>query len=168
MAMVLDHEPPPSPADVEIRRVETLADYVASWEVMFEGFAMPEEERAAVRATLPERWSVTAGDPGRWSYLALIDGVPVADGSVGRTVHGPLWLAGGVTLPAFRGRGIYRALVRARWDDAVRLGAGALVVAAMLDTSFPILERLGFRAVGRLRFLADRSAARDSRSAAGR
>ena len=53
---------------------------------------------------------------------------------------------------------IYRALVRARWDDAVRLGAGALVVNANVDTSYPILERLGFRAVGRIRLLADHSA----------
>ena len=158
MAMVLDHQPPPSPADVELRRVETFTDYVAMWEIMFEGFGMPDEERVVVRATLRERWVATADDPSRWSYLALIEGVPVAEGSVRRTVHGPLWLAGGVTLPAFRGRGIYRALVRARWDDAVRLGAGALVVNAMVDTSYPILSRLGFRAVGRVRLLADRSA----------
>jgi GNAT superfamily N-acetyltransferase len=157
MAMVLDHEPPSSPADVEIRRVETFEDDAAMWEVMFEGFGMPDEERDAIRATLDERWAVTADDAGRWSYLALVEGVPVAEGSVRRTVHGPLWLAGGVTLPAFRGRGIYRALVRARWDDAVRLGAGALVVLANVDTSYPILERLGFRAVGRVRVLVDRS-----------
>lgn len=157
MPMVLDREPPPSPADVELRRVETFADYAAAWEVMFEGFGMPDEERDAIRATVRERWAATADDPGRWSYLALVEGVPVAEGSVRRTVHGPLWLAGGVTLPAFRGRGIYRALVRARWDDAVRLGAGALVVIANVDTSYPILERLGFRAVGRVRLLADRS-----------
>lgn len=50
----------------------------------------------------------------------------------------------------------------ARWDDAVRLGAGALVVIANVDTSYPILERLGFRAVGRVRLLADRSATRGS------
>jgi GNAT superfamily N-acetyltransferase len=157
MAMVLDREPPPSPADVELRRVETFADYAAAWEVMFEGFCMPDEERDAIRATVRERWAATADDPGRWSYLALVEGVPVAEGSVRRTVHGPLWLAGGVTLPSFRGRGIYRALVRARWDDAVRLGAGALVVIANVETSYPILERLGFRAVGRVRLLADRS-----------
>jgi len=155
MAMVLDHEPPPSPAHIELRLVETFADYGAMWEVMFEGFGRPDEERAAIRATLRERWAATANDPGRWSYLALVDGVPVAEGSVRRTVHGPLWLAGGVTLPSFRGRGIYRALVRARWDDAVRLGAGALVVNAKVDTSYPILERLGFCAVGRVRLLAD-------------
>ena len=159
MAMVLDHEPPPSPADIELRRVETFADYVTWWEIRFEGFGMPREERVAIRATLRERWAATADDQGRWSYLALVEGMPVAEGSVRRTVHGPLWLAGGVTLPAFRGRGIYRALVRARWDDTVRLGAGALVVIANIDTSYPILERLGFRAVGRVRLLADRSAA---------
>lgn len=158
MAMVLDHEPPPSPADVELRRVETFADYATTWELVFEGFSMPDEERDAVRSTLRERWVATADDPGRWSYLALIDGVPVAGGAVRRTVHGPLFLAGGVTLPSFRGRGIYRALVRARWDDALRLGAGALIVNANVETSYPILERLGFRAVGRVRFLADRSA----------
>jgi predicted N-acetyltransferase YhbS len=62
-----------------------------------------------------------------------------------------------VTLPSFRGLGIYRALVRARWDDAVRLGAGALVVIANVETSYPILESLGFRAVGRVRLLADRT-----------
>jgi GNAT superfamily N-acetyltransferase len=157
MAMVLDHAPPPSPAAIELRRVETLADYAAMWEVMFDGFEMPCEERDAIRATLDERWAATAADPGRWSYLAIVGGVPVAEGSVRLTVHGPLWLAGGVTLPAFRGRGIYRALVRARWDDAVRLGAGTLVVIANVHTSYPILDRLGFRAVGRVRMLIDRS-----------
>ena len=158
VAMVLDREPPPSPADIELRRVETFPDYAAMWEIRFEGFATPDEERDAIRATLRERWAATADDFSRWGYLALVEGVPVAEGSVRRTVHGPLWLAGGVTLPSFRGRGIYRALVRARWDDAVRLGAGALVVNAIVDTSYPILERLGFRAVGRIRLLADRSA----------
>jgi GNAT superfamily N-acetyltransferase len=158
LAMVLDHEPPPSPADIELRRVATLEDYAAMWEIIFEGFGTPDAERDAVRPTLPGRWAATAEVDSRWSYLALIEGVPVAEGSVRRTVHGPLWLAGGVTLPAFRGRGVYRALVRARWDDAVRLGAGALIVHAMVDTSYPILERLGFRPIGRMRLLADRSA----------
>lgn len=71
------------------------------WEVMFEGFGMPDEERDAIRATLPERWATTADDPSRWGYLALVEGVPVAEGSVRPTIHGPLWLAGGVTLPSF-------------------------------------------------------------------
>jgi GNAT superfamily N-acetyltransferase len=166
MAMVLDREPPPSPAEIELRRVETFADYALMWEIRFGGFGMPDEERDAIRPTLCERWAATADDLSRWSYLALVEGVPVAEGSVRSTVHGPLWLAGGVTLPSFRGRGIYRALVRARWEDAVRLGARALVVYANVDTSYPILERLGFRAVGRVRVLADRSAMLASHSSA--
>jgi len=44
-------------------------------------------------------------------------------------------------------RGAYRALVRARWDDAVAAGTPVLVTQAS-GLSRPILERLGFRAVG--------------------
>jgi hypothetical protein len=155
-AMVLDHEPPESPVDVAIRRVETLEDHVAQWEIMFEAFEMPEVEREAVRATLEARWIELAADETGWTYLALIDGAPAALGSVRRTEPGPLYLSGGATLVAARGRGLYRALVRARWEDAVRLSAGALVVQAS-DMSRPILERLGFRATGAIKLLIDRT-----------
>jgi predicted N-acetyltransferase YhbS len=156
-AMVLDREPPEAPGDVAIRRVETLEDYVAQWEIFFVAFEVPEPEREAVRATLEARWVELVADETGWTYLALIDGVPAALGRVRRTEPGPLWLAGGATLPSARGRGLYRALVRARWDDAVRLGASALVVQAS-DMSRPILERLGFRATGAIKLLIDRSA----------
>lgn len=56
-----------------------------------------------------------------------------------------LW--GGSTLSQFRGRGIYRALVRARANEAARLGYHLLQVDAT-DASRPILERLGLYAVG--------------------
>ncbi|MGP6156082.1 MAG: hypothetical protein ACLPYS_00860 [Vulcanimicrobiaceae bacterium] len=52
-----------------------------------------------------------------------------------------LW--GGSTIPAFRHRGIYRALVTARVEEARRHGHTALFTEA-LATSRPILERLGF------------------------
>jgi GNAT superfamily N-acetyltransferase len=55
-----------------------------------------------------------------------------------------LVLAGGSTLPEARGRGCYRALVRARWDEAVRLGTPGLAVQAQYGTSAPILRKLGF------------------------
>src|SRR5438309_1429307 len=54
-----------------------------------------------------------------------------------------LFLTGGVTLPEARGRGAYRALVRARWDDAVRRGTPGLVVHAE-EPSRRVLERIGF------------------------
>jgi hypothetical protein len=70
------------------------------------------------------------------------------------TEPGPMLLAGGVTLPEHRGRGAYRALVRARWDAAQRAGAPALVTQAQA-ASRPILERLGFRATGVIKVLVD-------------
>lgn len=55
-----------------------------------------------------------------------------------------LW--GGATLPAWRGRGIYRALVAHRAKLAAERGRRYLEVDAS-DASRPILERLGFVAV---------------------
>lgn len=55
-----------------------------------------------------------------------------------------LW--GGSTLEAWRGRGIYRALIAARAQRAVARAVRYLQVDAS-DDSAPILRRLGFRAV---------------------
>jgi GNAT superfamily N-acetyltransferase len=55
-----------------------------------------------------------------------------------------LW--GGSTLEPWRGRGIYRALVARRAQDALARGVPYLQVDAS-DDSRPILERLGFRAI---------------------
>jgi GNAT superfamily N-acetyltransferase len=60
------------------------------------------------------------------------------------TEFGTLW--GGSTLEAWRGRGIYRALVAYRARLAVENGRSFLEVDAS-DRSRPILERLGFRPV---------------------
>ena len=60
------------------------------------------------------------------------------------TEFATLW--GGGTLPAWRSRGIYRAIVAYRANLAVLRGFRYLQVDAM-DNSRPILERLGFIAV---------------------
>lgn len=60
------------------------------------------------------------------------------------TQFASLW--GGSTLAAWRGRGIYRALVAARAELAVARGVRFLHVDAS-DDSAPILKRLGFHAV---------------------
>ena len=62
----------------------------------------------------------------------------------GTSVAG-LW--GGSTLAAYRGRGIYRALVTHRANRAVEWGYSLLQVDAS-DDSRPILERLGLHVVG--------------------
>ena len=60
------------------------------------------------------------------------------------TEFATLW--GGATLPAWRGRGIYRALVADRARLAAERGCRYLEVDAS-DDSRPILEQLGFAAV---------------------
>jgi predicted acetyltransferase len=62
-------------------------------------------------------------------------------------------ISGGVLAEA-RGRGAYRALVRARWEDAVEAGQPALVVHAGA-MSRPILERLGFQVAAEQEVLLD-------------
>ena len=63
-------------------------------------------------------------------------------------------LFGGATLPEARGRGAYRALVAARWEDAVARGTPVLVTQAGA-MSRSILARLGFREVCTIRILLD-------------
>ncbi|HEU5213925.1 MAG TPA: hypothetical protein VFU30_00135, partial [Gaiellaceae bacterium] len=63
-----------------------------------------------------------------------------------------LW--GGSVLEEARGRGCYRALVRARWDEAVHRGTPALTVSAN-DQSSPALRKLGFEKVLEFRRIED-------------
>ena len=64
-------------------------------------------------------------------------------------------LSGGSVRADARGRGVYRALIRARWDDGVARGTPALTVQAG-RMSRPVLERLGFETVSEQRCLIDR------------
>jgi GNAT superfamily N-acetyltransferase len=79
--------------------------------------------------------------------MAMANGVPAA---VGRLYTHPDshfgGLYGGGTRPAFRGQGLYRALVAARARAAAQSGARYLIVDA-LPTSQPILQRLGFQRI---------------------
>jgi predicted GNAT superfamily acetyltransferase len=88
------------------------------------------------------------------TFVAFVDGQPAG---VGRSVYsdrGVFIIAGGVREWA-RGRGVYKALVRARWDDAVARGTPALITEALPDTSYPILKRVGFVEVCTIRRLED-------------
>jgi GNAT superfamily N-acetyltransferase len=87
-------------------------------------------------------------------FAALVDGTVAG---VGRAydMDQAVALMGGAVLPELRGRGAYRALVRARWDYAVARGTPLLVVQAG-PMSAPVLERLGFRPHGEIRMFVDR------------
>ena len=87
-------------------------------------------------------------------YLAFVDGEP-AGMARGSFQDAGIHLSGGAVLPWARGRGAYRAMVEARWHDAVSRGTPALTVQAG-SMSRPILERLGFVEVAKIRVLCDR------------
>ena len=84
-------------------------------------------------------------------FIAEADGVVVSAGWVrfpSGTDFATFW--GGSTLPGWRGRGVYRALVSRRAQLAADRGRRYLEVDAS-DDSRPILERLGFQAVTQTR-----------------
>jgi hypothetical protein len=152
--MVLDHEPPGTPG-VEVRRVETFEDQLAGEEISYDSFGLTEEERRTARETVRERWEQVKDDPRGDAFVAILDGRVVGAAGVNYTDVG-LYLGGGNVVEAERGKGVYRALVRARWDVAVARGTPALVVQAG-RMSRPILDRLGFRTVCEIRTFLDES-----------
>src|SRR5262245_38681417 len=142
-ALATDREPPHVDG-VDVKRGETFDDFLAGLEIQPASGGYSAEAAARRRAEAAETYARRRKRPGG-EWLAFIDGEPVAwAGAVAGTLG--LFLEGGATLPAARGRGAYRALVRARWDDAVARGTPALVVHAQ-ETSRPILERCGFDVV---------------------
>jgi hypothetical protein len=149
VALVLTHEPPPPPPKVVARRVETFEEYAAANAVQWEAFEMPEDELAEAREMLPVRWRETVSV----MHAAWLDGEIVAAGTSAPTEHG-LLLYGGATLPRARGRGAYRAVLHARWQEAARNGTPALITQGG-SMSRPILERLGFERVGKIHMLLD-------------
>jgi len=136
--------PPPRAAGIDVRRVTGFDDYLLGLEIVLAAEQFTDEARARRRAEAEETYERHRDGP-MMGWLASIDGEPVAHA---RAFPGPrgLLLDGGVTLPRARGRGAYRALVAARWDEAVARGTPALVVQAG-PMSRPILERCGFERV---------------------
>ena len=81
-------------------------------------------------------------------FLAYCDGVPAAAASY-VPFERSAFLMGGVVLSAYRGRGLYRALVQARLRHARARGIMLATSHAREATSAPILEALGFDTVCR-------------------
>jgi hypothetical protein len=151
-AMLLTEPPPPAPEGVEARPVSSFEEHVEGLRVAGVAFGMEEDLRDddAVRA----RYEAERERGGRTMFVALVDG-EIAGSASSTYVEGAVTLNGGAVLPHARGRGAYRALVAARWDDAVARGTPALATQAG-RMSAPILVRLGFREVARIRILVDR------------
>jgi GNAT superfamily N-acetyltransferase len=150
--MLLTSPPAPGPPEIEARAVASAAEFVAATEAQYEAFDTPAEHRRDA-AALAEEYELERQSDVVALYAAWIDGRIVGAGRAIFSPRGAL-MAGGSTVPSARSRGVYRALVRARWDDAVRRGSPALVVQAG-PMSAPILRRLSFERVCRFRRLQD-------------
>jgi hypothetical protein len=152
-AMALTQAPEGAGAGVEARLAADLDEFTVANELAWEAFGFTDEQRALQRDLLPIAYELhREGLAAR--YLCLLEGETVAS-ALAVFADAAVMLLGGAVLPEARGRGCYRALVRARWDDGVARGTPALVVQAGA-MSQPILARLGFERVATMRVLVDR------------
>ena len=144
--MACREEPPPGPPDVVARPAESLDEFRAALLVVPTAFGMDEQARRSFEEQAEHLWPFQDEPGSNRVFLGVADGEVVASAGAryGRTT---VYLAGGATLPEHRGRGAYRALVRARWDAAAARGTPVLTVVAG-SMSRPILEQLGFSIVG--------------------
>lgn len=154
-ALAVASEPLGFRTDVEARTVESFDDFVATAELRFDVFDLPAERRSAEREHLAEYYeeSQRIGIP-VW-FIATLEGKVAGSAGAIPSPRG-VFLIGGSTARWARGRGVYRALVRARWDYAVARGTPALVTQAQPTTSYPILLHIGFDEVCTISRLEDR------------
>jgi GNAT superfamily N-acetyltransferase len=142
--MVLDLEHSPDvlwqPVNQDVRRltdpaqlVEIAAIHAAVWEEPFDWLAQALADEMAADA---ERIQF---------YMAYADGVPACAAWIRfhpGTQFASLW--GGSTLPAYRGRGLYTAVLSARAQEARRRGYRFLTIDAS-PMSQPIVAKHGFQ-----------------------
>jgi hypothetical protein len=133
------------------RRVESFDEFVQAARIDRAAFGIDGWEEWLENAR--SLWRRERSGLGPRVYLAFVE-----DEAVGcaRAIFDPeaVLLLGGGVLEESRGKGAYKALVLARWEDACRAGTPALAVHAG-QMSRPILERLGFSRVAEITQLYD-------------
>jgi ribosomal protein S18 acetylase RimI-like enzyme len=150
IGMVLRDEPPPV-AGIEARPVASFEEFREANAVAFAAFgSLAPSDEPRERARYEEE--AEAGH--QRTFVALMDGRIVGAGT-STYLDRAVTLNGGSVAPEARGRGAYRALVRARWEDAAARGTPVLITQAG-RMSAPILLRLGFEEVARIHILIDR------------
>jgi GNAT superfamily N-acetyltransferase len=140
--------------DVEIDVVESFDAFADSTRVESGAFDLPPEGRVKLEAELEERFAeyTTPGSPlRRWNARLQQRVVGTATAVLG---DAGVNLFGGGVLADARGRGVYQALVNARWKLAVERGTPALTVQAG-RMSRPVLERLGFEFIAQMPMYVD-------------
>jgi GNAT superfamily N-acetyltransferase len=135
---------------VRIGEVREWDEYTAVAEVTREVFGLPQVPEEELRQRHMEY--LAALDLGT-TLFAAIEGRIVAAAYAAFGTAG-INLFGASVAPEARGQGVYRSLVLARWELAVRRGTPALTVQAG-RMSRPICERMGFAFVEAVRVFVD-------------
>jgi hypothetical protein len=154
LVLVLTEPPRVQPSPLEVRLVTSYEDHLAAIEVANQGFAFPSEDARDERRRARASFQSERAGGHSVRLLAVDGGRPVA---AARAWFSPLglYLGGGATIPSERRRGAMGALVAKAWEEAVDRGSPALATlgGAMAAAG---LQRIGFRAVGRVWHLVDR------------
>jgi GNAT superfamily N-acetyltransferase len=148
--MIRGTEPIPLEAEGNVTVEEVDERAVAEFSrIMAEGWAMdPAPIETFNRLVLAQ--------PDRRHRLFLARYQGTAAGTAGCVVfERSVYLLGGVVLPAFRRRGLYRALVASRIRYAAERGIPFVTSHARASTSAPLLERLGFETVCELQLFSN-------------
>ncbi|MBV9790764.1 MAG: hypothetical protein JOZ51_21400 [Chloroflexi bacterium] len=153
VVMALHTPPPAPPSEIAVSRVASIADFRAYVTITHEVFGMMDRLDAELER-IDREGAKDLAQQRFVRYIAWIADEPVAAASALFTDAGVM-LHSGSTRPSARGRGAYRALVAARWNDAVARGTPVAVTRAG-PQSRPILRQVGFQALTEIHFLVDR------------
>ena len=150
--MALREPPPPAPAGITVTRVDTVADFRMFVTITHEVFGIQDRlENELIR--IDRDGAADLADLRFRRYLAWSEGTAIAAASTTFTDAGVM-LHAGSTRVGNRGRGAYRALVAARWREAMQHGTPMAVTRAG-PQSRPILQRVGFTELAEIAFLID-------------
>jgi GNAT superfamily N-acetyltransferase len=141
--MVLPDQPPAVgslPDDIRVTRVTTLADFRLAQEIYWRCFNFTPDDPAQDGVEVD--FDRFVGNPTAHRFLAWRGDQAVGAADAVLAAAGVV-MFGGATLSHARGQGVYRALVWARWQEALRHGTPYLITQAGA-LSRPVLLRLGF------------------------
>jgi hypothetical protein len=127
-------------------------DFPLWLDLVVTGFEHPDATGAGSGVPAPPREVLVqvmtdmAAAPGFHRYVARLEGEPAGGAAMRLDEAGVAQLAGAATLPAFRRRGVQRALLAARLAAARRAGCDLAVVTTQPGTQSQVnAERQGFR-----------------------
>ncbi|MBF0705859.1 GNAT family N-acetyltransferase [Alkalihalobacillus hwajinpoensis] len=134
----------PSSSEYIHKEVTTKEDVLGHVEIAGKVWGYDNQ---AMKAAINERASYLQFAERRGGYTLLLDGkYPIGYSNYRYSKDGKaLYLNGAAVLPEYRGKGIYKNMLKARLYKASQRGCEIAVTQARVGTSEPILRKLGFR-----------------------